>query len=175
MAPVTLTTESRGDPAGVRIRAIRADDKARIVKAFGSLEPRSIRLRFFSLKKNMSAEEVRHVTEPDRVREAALVATVATEDREEIIVGLGQYAGSGRSADIAFVVEEDYQNRGIASRLLQHLVRIARERGITQFEADVLAGNTPMLTVLRRSRLPRTESEEDGVVRVTLALAGGTG
>jgi GNAT superfamily N-acetyltransferase len=114
------------------------------------------------------------VSEPDPARQAALVATVATGDREEIIVGLGEYVGAGASAHIAFAVEEDYQGRGIASRLLEHLARLAREKGIFRFEADVLAGNTPMLKVLRRSGLPMTESEQDGVVHVTLTLRDGT-
>jgi RimJ/RimL family protein N-acetyltransferase len=171
---VTPFMKNRDDPAGVTIRAIRPDDNARIVEAFRALEPRSIYLRFFSPKKYLSDEELRRLTEPDRVREAALVATVATENQGEMIVGLGQYARSGRSAHIAFIVEEDYQGRGIASRLLQHLARIAREQGILQFEADVLAGNTPMLNVLRHSGLPATESEEDGIVHVTLVLGEGT-
>jgi GNAT superfamily N-acetyltransferase len=166
--------KTRSAAEAVTIRAIRPDDGVRIVRAFQALEPRSIYLRFFSPKRELSAEEVRRVSEPDPAREAALVATVATEDQGEIIVGLGEYAGGGGSAHIAFAVEEDYQGRGIASRLLDHLARLAREKGISRFEADVLAGNTPMLKVLRRSGLPMTESEQDGVVHVTLTLGDGT-
>jgi len=172
--PVADVVKTRSAAEAVTIRAIRPDDGVRIVRAFQALEPRSIYLRFFSPKRELSAEEVRRVSEPDPAREAALVATVATGDREEIIVGLGEYVGGGGSAHIAFVVEEDYQGRGIASRLLERLARLAREKGISRFEADVLAGNTPMLKVLRRSGLPMTESEQDGVVHVTLTLGDGT-
>ena len=70
-----------------------------------------------------------------------LVATVGSGDRE-IIVGLGEYARSGAAAEIAFAVEEDFQRRGIASRLLRQLVDIARANGIVRFEGDVLAENT---------------------------------
>jgi RimJ/RimL family protein N-acetyltransferase len=70
-------------------------------------------------------------------------------------------------------VEEDYQGRGIATRLLQHLVRIAREKGISRFEADVLAENAPMPKVFRYSGLPMAQSEEEGIVRVTLFLSDG--
>lgn len=172
--PVADVVKTRSAAEAVTIRAIRPDDGVRIVKAFQALAPRSIYLRFFSPKRELSAEEVRRVSEPDPAREAALVATVATEDQGEIIVGLGEYVGGGGSAHIAFVVEEDYQGRGIASRLLERLVRLAREKGISRFEADVLAGNTPMLKVFRRSGLPMTESEQDGVVHVTLTLGDGT-
>jgi RimJ/RimL family protein N-acetyltransferase len=161
-----------GDPAGVTIRAVRADDSARIAKAFRALEPRSIYLRFFFSKKELSDEERRRLTEPDRAREVVLVATSGSGD-QEIIVGLGRYAGDGASANIAFTVEEDYQGRGIATCLLQRLVRIAREKGISRFEADVLAENAPMLKVFRHSGLPVTESEEDGILHVTLFLSDG--
>jgi len=171
---VVDAVKARSGGAVVTIRAIRPDDGARIVRAFQALEPRSVYLRFFSPKGELSAEEIRRVTEPDPARQAALVATVPTGDLDEIIVALGEYVGSGASADIAFAVEDDYQGRGIASRLLQQLVRIAREKGISRFEADVLAENTPMLKVFRHSGLPITESEEGGVVHVTLTLGDGT-
>lgn len=166
--------KSHGDLRDVVIRAIRPDDKGRIVKAFLALELRSIYLRFFFPKKQLSDDELRRLIEPDRAREATLVATIGTGD-QETIVALGRYAADGTSAHIAFTVEEDYQGRGIASRLLQHLARVAQQNGIFQFEAHVLAENTAMLNVLRRSGLPMTESKKDGIVHATLVLRDGTG
>jgi RimJ/RimL family protein N-acetyltransferase len=157
---------------GITIREVRADDGARIAKAFRALDSRSIYLRFFFTKKELSDDELRRLTNPDRARDAVLVATVGTADRE-IIVGLGRYAGDGTSASIEFTVEEDYQGRGIATCLLARLVRIARERGISRFEADVLAENTPMLKVFSHSGLPMTANEEDRIVHVTLFLSDG--
>ena len=151
------------------IRAVRPDDKERIVKAFRGLERGSVYLRFFSYKKDLEAEELRRVTECDGVSEAALVATVGRGDRETI-VALGEYVRSGAAAHIAFAVEEDFQGRGIASRLLRQLAAIARANGITQFEADVLAENTPMLAVLRNSELRMRTRHEEGVVHATLFL-----
>jgi len=166
--------ESLGNMKSVIIRAIRADDKERIAKAFRALEPGSIYLRFFSHKKELSGDELRRLTEPDRAREAALVATIGSGD-EETIIGLGEYAGDGRSAHIAFAVEEDYQGRGIASRLLRNLAHLARANGVAQFEADVLVENMPMLNALRHSGLPVRESESDGIVHITLFLGDGIG
>ena len=77
---------------------------------------------------------------------------------------------SGAATDIAFAVAEDFQGRGIASRLLQRLADIARANGILQFEADVLAENTPMLAVLRDSGLRMQTSHGQGVVHATLFL-----
>jgi RimJ/RimL family protein N-acetyltransferase len=75
-----------------------------------------------------------------------------------------------RSAEIAFTVEEDYQGQGIASSILRHLIHIAREKGVSRFEADVLAENIAMLAVFARSGLPMKKSLEEGVVHVTLSL-----
>ena len=153
----------------VSIRAVRPDDKERIVNAFRGLDRSSVYLRFFSYKKELEDGELRRVTECDGVSKAALVATVGSGDRE-IIVGLGEYARRGAAAEIAFAVEEDFQGRGIASRLLQKLVDIARANGIVRFEADVLAENTPMLAVLRHSGLRMRTSHGQGVVHATLLL-----
>jgi GNAT superfamily N-acetyltransferase len=164
------SSSRRYDPIEqVSIRAVRPDDKERIVKAFQGLEHGSVYLRFFSYKKELSEEELQRVTECDGASEAALVVTVGTGERE-IIVALGEYVRSGAAAHIAFAVEEDFQRRGIASRLLRQLADLARANGIVRFEADVLAENTPMLAVLRNSGLRMQTSHGQGVVHATLFL-----
>jgi GNAT superfamily N-acetyltransferase len=155
--------------SGITIRAVRPDDKERLVTAFKALEPRSIYLRFFSLKKEISEQELRRVTECDGVSEVALVATIGGGDRETIIA-MGNYVRDGAAAEIAFAVEEDFQGRGIAARLLQELAEIARTTRVSQLEADVLAENTPMLKVFRKSGLRMRESRSQGVVHATLLL-----
>lgn len=110
------------------------------------------------------------MTQCDGVNEVVLVATVGSGDAETI-VGLASYVRAGAAADIAFAVEEDFQRSGIASRFPQELAAIARANGITQFEADVLAENTSMVKVLRRSGFPMRERVSEGVVHATLSLA----
>ena len=154
----------------IEIRRVRPDDRERIVRAFRALDRESVYLRFFSYRQELSKEELRRVTESDGASRAALVATVESGD-EEAIVGLGDYVRRGAAAEIAFAVAEDFQGRGIATRLLQQLAHIARANGIVQFEADVLAENTPMLSVLRHSGLRMREEQSDGVVHATLFLA----
>ncbi len=157
---------------GIAIRPIAPADKPRIVEAFHSLEPETVYQRFFFPKKALSEDELCRLTEADGVREAALVATVETGDGEKI-VGLGRYVSDGRAAQVAFTVEEDYQGRGIATRLLQDLARIARRNGIRQFEAHVLEENAPMLSVLRHAGLRVAERAEQGVAHLTLDLGEG--
>jgi RimJ/RimL family protein N-acetyltransferase len=164
----------RGNLSGITFRSVGPDDRERIVNAFLALDPESIRKRFFSFKKALSAEELRRLTASDGVRDVVLVATVAGRD-QEVIVGLGHCACDGTSAEIAFIVEEDYQRRGIASELLRQLTDIARRNGISHFEAYVLPDNAPMLSVFQRSGLPMEETQADGVVHLTLDLYDGHG
>lgn len=154
---------------GAKIRAVRPEDRESIAGAFRALHPRSVYQRFFFLKEALSDRELRWVTEPDGNRKVVLVATTG-DGADETVVALGQYIRGTASAEVAFIVAEDYQGRGIASRMLRQLTAIAREHGVTQFEADVLADNTAMLKIFRRSKLPISESEADGVIHLTLSL-----
>jgi len=121
------------------------------------------------MKSELTADELRRLTEVDHQRDVALVASVAAGG-DEILIGGGRYHSSGAAAEIAFTVEEDYQRQGIASRLLRHLTLIARANGIARFEAYVLAENASMLGVFRRSGLPMKQARAGGEWRVTLEL-----
>jgi GNAT superfamily N-acetyltransferase len=158
------------DGSPVTIRAARPDDKERIVTAFLALTPRSIYARFFYAKTELSEQELRQLTEIDHVSAVVLLATIGARQRETVI-GLGRYAASGGSAEVAFVVADDYVGRGIAGRLLHHLTYIALKNGITKFEADVLEDNAAMLAVFRESGLPMTTMDADGVTHATLVCA----
>ena len=164
------------DGTAVTIRAIRPDDKNRIVEAFRNLDAESIYTRFFRYKSELTGEELRAITEVDFESTVALVVTIPAGKGEETIIGAGRYVlyhppDALRNAEIAFTVEEDYQGQGIASSILRHLIHIAREKGVSQFEAEVLTGNTAMLAVFARSGLPMKKSLEEGVVHVSLSLS----
>jgi RimJ/RimL family protein N-acetyltransferase len=160
----------------VRIRSVRPDDRNRISEAFRKLEAESIYTRFFHHKKALSDDELKAATEVDFENVVALVVTVGEEGKETIIGG-GRYVafdagGALRSAEIAFTVEEDYHRQGIAGLLLEHLASIAREKGLSRFEAEVLPENRGMLAVFSRSGLPMQKEFSGDAVHVTLALTG---
>lgn len=160
----------------VTIRAIRPEDKVRIAEAFKSLEPESIYTRFFRFKQELTEAELQQVTEVDFETTVALVVTLPADELREAIIGAGRYVqydppNPERSAEIAFTVEEDYQGQGIASMILRHLLLIAREKGLAQFEAEVLPENSSMLAVFGRSGLPMKQSFQDGAIHAVLSLA----
>jgi RimJ/RimL family protein N-acetyltransferase len=159
----------------VIIRAVRPDDKRRFTEAFGNLESESVYTRFFRYKSGLTDDELRTATEVDFENTVALVVTIPAGGGEETIIGAGRYVqydppNVRRSAEIAFTVEEDYQGQGIASMIMRHLILIAREKGLSQFEAVVLPENKAMLSVLARSGFPLKQSFEDGVLHATLSL-----
>jgi RimJ/RimL family protein N-acetyltransferase len=157
----------------ITIRAVRPDDRDRIVQAFAGLERESIYTRFFTHRNTLTDAELAHLDTMDFVNEVMLVATIE-RDAAEIVIGSARYVSepsqNGRAAEIAFTVEEDYQGRGIAGLLLRHLIAIARQSGVARFEADVLASNKSMRAVFARCGLPMRETSEAGVVHVSLAL-----
>jgi RimJ/RimL family protein N-acetyltransferase len=167
--------EKLKDGTAVTIRAIRPDDKKRMAEAFKNLESGSIYARFFGFKSELTDEELKTATEVDFEKTVALVVTIPAGGGKETIIGAGRYImydppNDLRRAEIAFTVEEDYQGQGIASSILRHLIHIAREKGVSRFEADVLAENMAMLAVFARSGLPMMKSLEEGAVHVTLSL-----
>jgi RimJ/RimL family protein N-acetyltransferase len=164
----------------VVIRAVRPDDKERINEAFKNLDPDTIYTRYFRYKSHLTDEELKCATELDFSNDVALVVTIQTEVRETVIGGarfsvIKSDPGAARRAEIAFTVEEDYQNQGIASRLFKQMIRIAREMGIAFFDAEVLFHNTPMLIVFERSGLPVQKRYEDGVIYLSMPLIDNAG
>ena len=164
-----LAKEALKDGNEVTIRAMRPDDKERLVKAFLHLQPQTIRTRFFYPKKALTEGDLRWLDDVSHGNHVGLVATVPS-GCEELIIGEGSYAVLGRTAEIGFTVAEAWQRGGVASRLLQHLASIARDQGVGEFEAYVLPENAPMLAVFRRSGLPMTTRYAEGVLHVTLVL-----
>ncbi len=139
---------------------------------FYRFSPRTVYLRFHQVLKDMSREDVRRFCTVDYDSSFALVATVDSGGQEKIIA-VGRYARlpGQDTAEIAFVVEDPYQGRGVGTQLLHQLALIARERGINVFEADVLAQNQDMLRVLKDSGYHMIQQQEAGVCRAILDIA----
>jgi len=163
------------DGTPVTIRAMRPDDRERIVAAFSKLEAGTIYTRFFSFRKELPGSALDRISAIDFDQLAGLVVTLGSGSTQTVI-GSATYvasvAGDGtNSAEVAFTIEEDYQRQGLAGKLLAALATLARRHGIARFVAEVLADNASMLAVFERSGLPMQRRREDGVIRVTLDLA----
>jgi RimJ/RimL family protein N-acetyltransferase len=165
--------ERLSDGTEITVRAIRSDDAARILQAFGELDPDAIYRRFFSPKRELSTAELAQLTEVDFEQVVALVATIKEHGVETLLGGARYAIESGarpQGAELAFLTAEAYRGRGVASLLLRSLAQLAREAGLVRFEADVLAENQAMLTVFSRVGMKIRQRREGNVVHVTLSL-----
>lgn len=158
------------DGREVEIRALRPDDLAGLRESARRMSPETIYRRFFAPKRSLTEKEIDFYLNVDFTSHVALVAVLEESGRPQIVGG-GRYIASGPGrAEVAFAVDDPHQGLGIATRIMRHLVAIARTNGIGQLTAEVLAGNGPMLKVFERSGLAATTRREGGVLHVTLDL-----
>ena len=166
--PVGDTDVLLADGSTARVRPIRPDDADALRALHARLSPESVILRFFGPHPRLSAAEVERFTHVDGVDRLALVA-----ERAEDLVAVARYDRSpgAEEAEVAFVVDDAFQGRGLGTILLEHLASWARTRGIRRFVADTLAENFRMLGVFRDAGFARQFSRSSEVMRVVLDIA----
>ena len=133
------------DGTTITIRPARPEDCAAVRQLHEAMSPANLYLRFFSLSRQAAQQEARRVTRAADGRHAALLGFLGAE-----LVGVASYeqpAGQPGTAEVAFAVADRMHGRGVATLLLEHLVSLARARGVRVFTASALAENTAMLGV----------------------------
>lgn len=163
------------DGGTARVRPITVDDAERLVSFYEQVSDESKYYRFFAPYPRLSAKDVHRFTHHDFVDRVGLAATVGGEfiatvryDR----IGADGMAASAPAdeAEVAFLVQDAHQGRGVASALLEHIAAVARERAIRRFAAEVLPANTKMIKVFTDAGYTQKRSFEDGVVRLEFDL-----
>ncbi|MFJ7336718.1 GNAT family N-acetyltransferase [Streptomyces sp. NPDC101116] len=163
------------DGGTARIRPITVDDADRLVSFYEQVSDESKYYRFFAPYPRLSAKDVHRFTHHDFVDRVGLAATVGGEFiatvRYDRIGADGTPASApADEAEVAFLVQDAHQGRGVASALLEHIGAVARERGIRRFAAEVLPANTKMIKVFTDAGYTQKRSFEDGVVRLEFDL-----
>jgi acyl-CoA synthetase (NDP forming)/GNAT superfamily N-acetyltransferase len=149
------------DGGTVHLRPIAPSDAGSIVAFHGGLSHRTRYLRYFSAYPRIPDRDLERFTRVDHHNRVALVAELGAE-----IIAVGRYertAGTDE-AEVAFVVADAHQGRGIGSVLLEHLAAAARECGIKRFQAVVLAENAAMIRVFREAGYETTRHLDYGEV-----------
>ncbi len=159
------------DGSTLRLRPPNRDDADALVHFFAELSDQSLYRRFHG-HPSVDADLVAPDLEPDWVERGALIGAVATDDGERIVT-LASYVRlrDREVAEVAFAVADGYQGRGIGPRLLEQLAARAAKQGITQFVAEVIADNEPMLRVFSEAGFSLTRTLSGGVVEVTFPIA----
>ncbi|BBC32343.1 CoA binding domain protein [Streptomyces graminofaciens] len=163
------------DGGTARVRPITVDDAERLVSFYEQVSDESKYYRFFAPYPRLSAKDVHRFTHHDFVDRVGLAATVGGEFiatvRYDRIDADGMPASApADEAEVAFLVQDAHQGRGVASALLEHIAAVARERGIRRFAAEVLPANSKMIKVFTDAGYQQKRSFEDGVVRLEFGL-----
>jgi RimJ/RimL family protein N-acetyltransferase len=154
----------------IMIRALHPEDEDDFTTAARQTSAQSLYRRFFAPRREFSENEVSFFVNVDFIKHVALIA-VDEASKHHTIAGGGRYVvGEPGRAELAFMVVDRYQARGIGSALLRHLVAIARESGLHELTADVLSDNLPMLKILERGGFRPAAARERGTKRLTLHL-----
>ena len=165
-----VASETLRNGLPVTVRALRPDDRDRVAEAVPGLDRDSIYLRLFSYRNELTDAALDRIMRFDPASEVVLLATVGAAAGERVIGSARYVAAKPGVAEVAFMVEEDFHGRGIASLLLRHLARVARVQGIETFEADVLAENKAMQSVFARSGWKVQSQRDGGTVHLTMSL-----
>ena len=152
----------------VRVRPVRISDEEKLQELFYRLSDESTYSRFMQYKKAHPHEEIQQLVDLDYERNMALVVTA--DDETEQIIAMARYdlEPATNLADIAFVVLDAWQGKGIGTLLMKRMAEIGEKRGVGGFTADVLASNRAMLGVFQRSGLRMQTHLESGTYELTL-------
>ena len=154
------------DGGVAHLRPIRPSDADRLVAFYDRVSPESKYLRFFAPYPRLSDRDVKRFTEVDYVDRVAFIITLGDD-----MIAVGRYDRiEDDHAEVAFLIEDAHQGRGIAQLLLEHLAQAAREREITRFVAEVLPANRRMAKVFADAGYRVSKGIEDGVLAVEFPI-----
>ncbi|MGA8986441.1 GNAT family N-acetyltransferase [Aeromicrobium sp.] len=154
------------DGGVAQLRPILAEDAERLVEFYARVSEESKYFRFFAPYPTLSDKDVTRFTTVDHDRRVAFVVTL-----HSAIIGIGRYdAVTDDEAEVAFLVEDAQQGRGVGQLLLEHLAQAGRERGIRTFVADVLPSNSRMQQIFREMGYQVDGMMDSGVTRLTFRI-----
>ena len=158
------------DGARLRLRPIRPEDQDRLIAFYDRLSQHTAYQRFFTVMKRLPPDWARLLANVDYERRLALLAEHGAPETPEL-VGVARYEPTDRAdtAEIAFVIQDGWQNRGLGTLMLDALLAAAEARGIRRFHAYVLASNNRMIDLLVRFTDVQERVTESGVTELRLA------
>ncbi|CAN5229943.1 bifunctional GNAT family N-acetyltransferase/acetate--CoA ligase family protein [soil metagenome] len=154
------------DGGTAHIRPIRPEDAQLLVDFYEKVSDESKYYRFFSPHPNLSGREVERFTVVDNIGRVALILTL-----QDQMIAVGRYETvAPGEAEVAFLVQDAHQGRGIGQILLEHLAQAGRERGVEKFVAEVLPDNNRMIQTFRDAGYRVRSGYEDGVMSMEFSI-----
>lgn len=155
------------------IRLVCPSDKSHLIRGFGRLSPESRYMRFMGAKQELSAKELRYLTEVDQLDHFAIGAMRVLPDGSEDGIGIARLIRLREEpavAEAAVAVIDEMQGKGLGRHLLKRLAEAAHERGIERLRCELFANNRRVRALLEELAEQTFASEEDGVVTLDLTL-----
>lgn len=154
------------DGRTAHIRPIRPEDDQLLVEFYARVSDQSKYYRFFSPMPTLSERDVRRFTRVDHRNRVALMMILQGR-----MIAVGRYdVVEANEAEVAFLVEDEHQGRGIAQLLLEHLAEAGRERGVERFTAEVLPDNHRMIQTFRDAGYRVASGYHDGVITLEFPI-----
>ena len=155
------------DGTGVRLRPIRSEDAPRLIALYDRLSADTRYHRFFTLMRRLPPDWARFLADVDYRTRLALV--VESPDDADSLIAVARYEPTDQVdlAEVAFVVQDGWQGRGLGTVLFRELLTAAAVNGIRRFRAWVLADNRRMLELIGRLGRVQQRRFEQGVVELT--------
>lgn len=163
----TQRTTSKG--MSIFMRPVKISDEQLLKDFFYSISTNSMYNRFISSRTDMPHHRLQQFVAIDYTKEMVIL-TVLKEESRETVVGMGQYIidENIHMAEVAFIVRDDYQGKGIGYELLSYLTYLARKNGLHGFTAEVLADNIHMLSLFERMGFVIDSRAEEGVYELIM-------
>jgi len=163
--PESLETHRTIEPGiPIMLRPVKMSDEHLLKDFFYALSDQSIYRRFMSVRRDMPHERLQEFVIIDHTKEMVILATLQEPEKEEIL-GVGQYGIDEKShtAEVALVVKDEYQQKGVGTELLSYLTVLAKKQGLFGFTAEVLMENQPMLRLFEKMGFDIHKSTSAGV------------
>jgi RimJ/RimL family protein N-acetyltransferase len=168
-----IVHERLRDGKAIDIRALRPEDEPDMLAALEQASPESLQRRFFVMKRHFSEQERDFFMHIDFKDHVALVARAVEAGRDVLVGGCRYIVTEPGQAEMAFMVVDAWQGRGVGTVLMRHLVKIAREAGLKELTAEVLSENGAMRNVFGKFGFKPAARRDPQTVHLALSLAEG--
>jgi acyl-CoA hydrolase/RimJ/RimL family protein N-acetyltransferase len=156
------------DGREVRIRPTRTGDFRQLQQLFYRMPQEDVHTRFFHLMTELTDNDAQNLSSVDYERDMAFAAVVGPAEHERVVATCCYFTDSDGLAEVAYMVDPEWQGAGLASRLHGRMVEYARERNVRGFKAEVLTDNPAMLRVFQRGDHDTRVRTSDGIHNVRM-------
>ncbi len=156
---------------GLLLRPVKLSDEPMLKDFFYSLSNASRYRRFISMRADMHHDRLQPFVVINYTKEMVILAVLQQEEKESI-VGMAQYIidKTAHTAEVAFVVRDDHQGKGIGRELLKYITYLAKKRGLLGFTAQVLMDNRQMLQLFENAGFIIEKHAEGGMYELTMSF-----